>query len=218
MTIEALRQQAAEAVAAAKARVTEQFEVIQLNATIARATSSAVLTATANIQAAEATSNKLRNLEAICEQTITSMPSYNSKTRENRKWMPTRQYGLGNQITALTGLLSGIQYAASVHKPYLLASTGLSEDLIESTLEALGATPYYSNNYGCIIEGSSYDLPKLLDNLQVIESILDITLDKSKLTDASLKARVDVAQLKAEKDQAAIEAAHALRQQAIAIA
>ena len=218
MTIEDLRQQAAQAVADAKARVATQFETIQLQATIARATNPAILAATASVQAAEATSNKLKELEAVCEQTITSMPSYNSKTRENRKWMPSRQYGLGNQITALTGLLSGIQYSATVHKPYLLAATGLSEDLIESTLEALGTTAYYSTNYNAIIVGTDYNLATLNNNLQVIESILDITLDKSKINEATLSNRMLVAQLKAERDQAAHEAALALQLQAVAIA
>jgi hypothetical protein len=146
------------------------------------------------------------------------MPSYNNKTRENRKWMPSRQYGLGNQITALTGLLSGIQYSATVHKPYLLAATGLSEDLIESTLEALGTTAYYSTNYNAIIVGTDYNLATLNNNLQVIESILDITLDKSKINEATLSNRMLVAQLKAERDQAAHEAALALQLQAVAIA
>lgn len=216
--IELLREQAITAVADAKAKVAEQLEIVQLTATINRANNVAILDATVQVQASESVSNRLREITAMCEQTISSMPVFNKKTRENRKWMPSAQYGLGNHITDLTGLLTGIQYSASVHKPYLLAASGLSEDLIESTVEALGSTPYFSLNYGIIIDGTDYNLPKLLANLAVIESIIDIELDKSKLTEANLVNRTVLARAKAERALAEYELGLALKEQMITIA
>jgi hypothetical protein len=217
LTIEQLRANAAEAVANAKAAVSEKLEIAQLTATIARANNQSIIDATAQVKASEAVSAKLKEIATVCEQTISSMPVFNKKTRENRKWSPSAEYGLGSHMTELTGLLTGIQYSATAHKPYLLAASGLSEDLIESTVEALGSTPYFSPNYGVIVNGLNYNLPKLLTNLAVIESIMDIDLDKSKLTEANLSARMELAQLKAEKALAEYESGQALKEQSIVI-
>ena len=75
----------------------------------------------------EATSEELKNLELSCEQIVKDLPITSRTTRETRKWNPSRVYGYGNQIGALVGLLSGIQYSASQHRLQMLATTGLNE-------------------------------------------------------------------------------------------
>lgn len=217
MTIEQLRQQAAEAVAASQAKVAEAFEISRLTATINRASSETIRQATVKAKLEEAATEKLKQIDLICEQTIASMPVYNSTTRENRKWNPTRTYGLGLQMQYLTGILSGIQYSASAHKPFLVASLGISEDLIESTLEALGASAYYSKNFNIVVPEQPSDLDRLISNLGIIEQVLDITIDKSKLTEANFKQRNEVARLRAEAALADREAALAMQAQKVEI-
>lgn len=216
--IEELRIQAAAAVEAAAAAVAEQVEVITLTAAIDRANNTTLQAAAANASISETTTTRLKTIEASCEAIVASMPVYNSKTRENRKWTPRREYGLGLHIQALSGILSGIQYSTATHKAQLLALIpGISEDLIESTLEAFGQTSYYSLNYSTIVPETPADLPKLLNNIQIIEQALSINIDKSKLTPQTIQHKFEIAALKAAKDQADEEASLTLQAQKVVV-
>lgn len=217
MNIEQLRIQAKADMEAAKARVAEKVEIIQLTAQIQLANSEAMQNALAATAITEQASDKLKSLEAICEQIIATMPEINRKTRKNFEWSPRREYGLGLHIQALTGLLNGIQYSSHKHKPHLLAALGLSEHLIESTLDALGSPSYYSENYSTIIPETPACVETLNNNLLIIEQALGITLDKSKIDETSFKTRFEVARLKAELDQADAMATLALQAQKVAI-
>lgn len=217
-SLEQLRAEVAAKVAEAKEKASEMVERIQLIAQLDRATNDNLIEAGVKAQLSSDTTNKLKMLEASCEQIVASIPVMNTKTRENRKWQPRREYGLGNQIQILSGILSGIQYSATQHRPFLLANVpGISEDLIESTLEAFGAPAYYSTNYEMVIPAIPADVSKLHQNLSLIEDKLNISIDKSKITAQVFETRFEVARLRAEKDQADAEAALALQKQKIAI-
>lgn len=217
-SLEQLRAEVATKVAEAKEKASEMVERIQLIAQLDRATNTNLIEAGVKAQLSSDTTNKLKMLEASCEQIVASIPVMNTKTRENRKWQPRREYGLGNQIQILSGILSGIQYSATQHRPFLLANVpGISEDLIESTLEAFGAPAYYSTNYEMVIPAIPADVSKLHQNLSLIEDKLNISIDKSKITAQVFETRFEVARLRAEKDQADAEAALALQKQKIAI-
>lgn len=217
-TLDELRAEVAAKVALAKEQAAEMTERIQLTAQLNRATNTALIEAGVRAQLNSEATEKLKVLELACEQTVASMPVMNTKTRENRKWNPRREYGLGNQIQILSGILSGIQYSSAQHKPFLLAQLpGISEDLIESTLEAFGVPSYYSNNYEMVIPEVAADVSKLYQNLGLIEQKLDITIDKSKITAQVFETRFEVARLKAEKDRADAEAALALQKQKVVI-
>ena len=178
--------------------VAESVEELRITMKLKMLDNPAMKVARINSAITTATSNKLAELHAMCEEIVTSMPILSKKTRENYKWNPSRQYGLGNHITAITGLLSGIQYSANEHKAQMLQATGLSEDLIEQTLEAFGSTAYFNKNFNIVVDAMPYNLEAIHGNLALIEEILDVQLDKSKLTAAVMTNRATIDKTKAE--------------------
>ena len=149
----------------------------------------------------EATSEELKNLELSCEQIVKDLPITSRTTRETRKWNPSRVYGYGNQIGALVGLLSGIQYSASQHRLQMLATTGLNEQIIEDTLVAFGSPAYFSAKYETIIEAKPYDYNAIRSCIEVLEHKLDLNIDMSQLTEANIAKQFEAAQLRAETEQ-----------------
>ncbi len=149
----------------------------------------------------EATSEELKNLELSCEQIVKDLPITSRTTRETRKWNPSRVYGYGNQIGALVGLLSGIQYSASQHRLQMLATTGLNEQIIEDTLAAFGSPAYFSSKYETIIEAKPYDYNAIRSCIEVLEHKLDLNIDMSQLTEANIAKQFEAAQLRAETEQ-----------------
>lgn len=207
--LQELRTQAAEAIAAGKAKAEMMIEVSRLIATINLNNDNVVA---ARVQArlkTEAT-DKLNLLDTACSEIVASMPIYSARTKENRKWNPSKQYGMGNQIALLTGLLSGIQYAAFEHKAQMLALTGLSEDLIEDTLAAFGNTAYYSSNYNVVVDATPANPTALASYLLLVEDALGVTLDKASVNPTSVAHRFTAARLKAETKKAEVDAALAM--------
>lgn len=149
----------------------------------------------------EATSEELKNLELSCEQIVKDLPITSRTTRETRKWNPSRVYGYGNQIGALVGLLSGIQYSASQHRLQMLATTGLNEQIIEDTLVAFGSPAYFSPKYETIIEAKPYDYNAIRSCIEILEHKLDLNIDMSQLTEANIAKQFEAAQLRAETEQ-----------------
>lgn len=198
--IKALEEKVAAAKAEAAEKVAATVKVTRLQAQLKVMTDDKLITAKAHQAITAATSDKLREIEIACESIVSEMPIYSAKTRENRKWNPSRQYGMGNQIAALTGILSGIQYSAMDHRVQMLAYTGLNEDLIEATLEAFGNTAYYSKNHDIVINEVPYSLEGIQNALMLIEEVLDVSLDKSKVTSNVLRSKFEVARLKATAD------------------
>ena len=149
----------------------------------------------------EATSEELKNLELSCEQIVKELPITSRTTRETRKWNPSRVYGYGNQVGALVGLLSGIQYSASQHRLQMLATTGLNEQIIEDTLVAFGSPAYFSPKYETIIEAKPYDYNAIRSCIEVLEHKLNLNIDMSQLTEANIAKQFEAAQLRAETEQ-----------------
>ena len=197
--VQKMKEQLAQLKEEAATKTAELVEVSRLKAQIAIFSSEDIIKAQAAKTVRTATSDKLKQLDATCEEIVRSLPIFSSRTKENRKWNPSRQYGLGNQVATLTGILSGIQYSVTEHREQMLALTGLDEDFIEETLEAFGSTAYYSQNYDMVIDEMPYDMNKLVNNIALIEQALDIQLDKTKLTESVMSNRFEVARIRAER-------------------
>lgn len=204
--LEELRQQAAAAIEAAKLKAADAKEELQLKMTIARTNDNAVL-ARVRAEIKREASDKLNLLNTACDSIVAEMPIYSARTKDNRKWNPSRQYGYGNQIAMVTGLLSGIQYSALDHKQQMLALTNLDDDLIEETMSAFGSASYYSANYHVVTDEVPFNVPAILAGLDLVEERLGLTLDKSTITEASMRAHFNKSRLSAEKKMAEVEAA-----------
>lgn len=186
--LEAMKAEAKKKAKEAVEQANMQAEYFIAEAQIARATNSNITRSIAMAQAANATTAKLERLEAECTAVVAAMPVYSAKTRENRKFNPTRFYGLGNDIAIVIGLLSGINYAAREHRTQLMAKTGLNSTIIEQTLESLGSLSYYSKNYGVVVEAKPYSVEALKANLDTVAAMMNISLDTSVINEDSMKA------------------------------
>lgn len=186
--LEAMKAEAKKKAKEAVEQANMQAEYFIAEAQIARATNSDITRSIAMAQAANATTAKLERLEAECTAVVAAMPVYSARTRENRKFNPTRFYGLGNDIAIVIGLLSGINYAAREHRAQLMAKTGLNSTIIEQTLESLGSLSYYSKNYGVVVEAKPYSVKSLKANLDTVAAMMNISLDTSVINEDSMKA------------------------------
>lgn len=187
------------------AALTERVEMARIQAKLQSLDNPALLQARVVATLNNTASTKLNDLNTACAAIVASMPVYSAKTRENRKWNPSQLYGFGSKINALYMLLSGIQYAATEHKLQMLAITGLSETLIEQTLEAFGSPAYYSSNYHTIVDETPYNIPQLHQSIALLADILDIQLDTTRITEGAMRSRFDVARLRAERQSAEAE-------------
>lgn len=201
--LQALREQAKATVSTKVAAIRDAAEIKRLNSMISGPLGETM----AKQQVVAETSTLLSAMIEECSGIVASMPIYSKATREQRKFNMTKVYGFGNQLSNLLGLLSGIQYSATDHKQLLLAHTGLSEDLIEQTLEAFGRPAYYSTNHSIIIDEQPYDSAKALECIQMIEAELNIILDKSKLTETTFRTQFELARINAETKAAATQLA-----------
>lgn len=186
--LEAMKAEAKKKAKEAVEQANMQAEYFIAEAQIVRATNSDITRSIAMAQAANATTAKLERLEAECTAVVAAMPVYSARTRENRKFNPTRFYGLGNDIAIVIGLLSGINYAAREHRAQLMAKTGLNSTIIEQTLESLGSLSYYSKNYGVVVEAKPYSVKSLKANLDTVAAMMNISLDTSVINEDSMKA------------------------------
>lgn len=159
--------------------------------------------------------SKLKVIEASLAEIVADTPVFNSKTKENRKWKPNRTFNYGNQVAIVVAILNGIQYAAAIHKEEMLAVTGLDEDLIESSLESFGNPAYYNENKGLYNEEQPYNLEQFLANLSLIEQALDVTVNRSKLTEAKFSSTFKVAKLDALEMQSKKELTNKVEQSAL---
>lgn len=200
VTIEQIREQA-------KANVAAKILAAKEAAEIALLTNDSFLNAQVNQALRDQTTEKLTSLIDQCNAIVEANPVINRTLRQERKFNPSKRYGLGNQFALVSGLLSGIQYSVQEHASLMLEITGLSADLIETTLQHLGQLPYYSVNYNEVVEGAAGNASGLLDNILLIESILGITLDKSLIKQSVLDRQHEIALAKAEKAQAENELA-----------
>lgn len=201
--LQALRDQALAKVKADKESIQVKAEVNRLNSIINGSLGSAIATQELTAE----TSKFINGLIEDCTHIVSSTPVFNKATREQRKFNPSRVYSFGSQVGNLVGLLSGIQYSANDHKALLLAHTGLDEDLIEQTLEAFGATAYYSTNHNIVVPERPYDADKARALVEMVEARLNINIDKSKITEATFRSSFELARINAETKRASTELA-----------
>lgn len=195
--LEQLKIQAKASLEAAIAKAKEEAEERRYNAII----SGGVDRVMAISAVKEATSEELKAVEMACSMIVKDLPLTNKATREIRKWNPSRVYGYGNQIGALVGILSGIQYSAAEHRLQMLATTGLNEQIIEDTLNAFGSPSYFSAKYETIVPEKPYCINSIKNSLEVLEIKLNINLDKDAVTEELLSKQFESARLRAETER-----------------
>lgn len=142
--------------------------------------------------------DKLVELGNLCEAVVTEMEIYSKTLKKARTWNASKRYGFGNQFAELSGLLGGIQYSVQEHAVQMLELTGLSSDLIERTLNAMGNLPYYSVNNNVLVEGTPTNVEELITCVQLLEYQLGIQIDKSLITQAVADRQYYMAEVKAE--------------------
>lgn len=207
-TLEQAREQAAQAIVTKMAEAKAKVELSLL-------TNEKFQNALVNQKIREESTSKLAALEAMCESIVNDNPVYSKALKKDRTWNPSRTYGYGNQVATLSGILSGIQYSVSEHSALMLAATGLTADLVEATLEAFGNLPYYSSNYGTVVDGKPMNVELVRDNLDLIAYSLGIQIDKSAITQQQADRLYASAQAKAEKAQAEQQLGAAMEQYVI---
>ena len=195
--LEQLKIQAKASLEAAITKAKEEAEERRYNAII----SGGVDRVMAISAVKEATSEELKAVEMACSMIVKDLPLTNKATREIRKWNPSRVYGYGNQIGALVGILSGIQYSAAEHRLQMLATTGLNEQIIEDTLNAFGSPSYFSAKYETIVPEKTYCINSIKNSLEVLEIKLNINLDKDAITEELLSKQFESARLRAETER-----------------
>lgn len=195
--LEQLKIQAKASLEAAITKAKEEAEERRYNAII----SGGVDRVMAISAVKEATSEELKAVEMACSMIVKDLPLTNKATREIRKWNPSRVYGYGNQIGALVGILSGIQYSAAEHRLQMLATTGLNEQIIEDTLNAFGSPSYFSAKYETIVPEKPYCINSIKNSLEVLEIKLNINLDKDAITEDLLSKQFESARLRAETER-----------------
>lgn len=200
LTLEQARAQAKATIEAKMAAAREQAELSLL-------TNAKFQDAIVNQKIREESTEKLRQLGSQCAAIVSEMEVYSKTLKKARTWNPSKRYGYGNQFAELSGLLSGIQYSVQEHSNQMLAVTGLTPDLIERTLNALGQLPYYNTNYNEVIAGSPTDAEELVTCVQLLEMALGIVIDKSLITQAVADRQFEVATLRAEAAQAEAQTA-----------
>lgn len=210
--LETLRAQLAAKREQAEQALAERIEVAQIRAELNLLENDKFQQALAEQTLREQATSKLDELNLLCASIVTENPVYSTTLKKDREWKPSKLYGYGNQIAELMGLLNGIQYSVSEHNSLMLAATGLSKDLIESTLSYAGQLPYYSTNHSTIVEGTRMDVEGFLTNLQLIEQVLGVQLDKRGITQAKADTLYAVAQAKAEKAEAEVQLGETVQQ------
>ena len=195
--LEQLKIQAKASLEAAITKAKEEAEERKYNAIISGGVDRVMAIAAVK----EATSEELKAVEMACSMIVKDLPLTNKATREIRKWNPSRVYGYGNQIGALVGILSGIQYSAAEHRLQMLATTGLNEQIIEDTLNAFGSPSYFSAKYETIVPEKPYCINSIKNSLEVLEIKLNINLDKDAITEELLSKQFESARLRAETER-----------------
>lgn len=195
--LEQLKIQAKASLEAAITKAKEEAEERRYNAIISGGVDRVMAIAAVK----EATSEELKAIEMACSMIVKDLPLTNKATREIRKWNPSRVYGYGNQIGALVGILSGIQYSAAEHRLQMLATTGLNEQIIEDTLNAFGSPSYFSAKYETIVPEKPYCINSIKNSLEVLEIKLNINLDKDAITEELLSKQFESARLRTETER-----------------
>lgn len=188
----------------------EQFEAMKQTAAserIAAAVESlyenpAYIEAAINVEQSAQVLENLDRIERSCEAIVSAMPIFSTKTRQNRKWMPTQTYGYDLTIQAIIRICTGITYSANEHKRQMLAVTGLSDVLLAAVVDNLPSEPYYSRNYSVVVEGKEGNVQALAQAIQLVATQLGVIVPTTSLTPEFVRTRAEVARIKAERQAA----------------
>ena len=200
--LEAIRNQVNAAKEAAKAQLAEKIEMAKLQTELSLLNNEKFQQAKVQAVLRQEATDKLEELNNVCAAIVDSNQVYSQAQKQVRTWKPSKRYGFGNQFAELIGLLNGIQYSVSEHSNLMLAATGLNKDLIEATLSALGTSTYYSVNNSVVVKGQPVQLEELINNVQLVEQVLGVSIDKSKLTQEQFDLQERIATAKAEQAEA----------------
>ena len=201
----------------AKKKVEEKKAELALKAELNRLNNEDLLEKEAQAALIRDTTDKLKLLEASLAQIVADTPVYDTRAKQNKVWKPVRDFNYGNHISLITAILNGINYASAVHKEEMLALTGLDEDLVESTLESFGSQSYYNRNLEVVVDERQFNVEELLKNLALIEQILQVNLNKSKLTEEYMSQVFERARIKAEKDRSEANLTRSIEESLIAL-
>lgn len=136
-----------------------------------------------------------------CKAVISTMPIYNTKTRQDKKWAGRPTYGLGKDIELLHELCSGVLYSVEEHKTLMCGQVGLDISTVEEFLTSLGNTAYYSTNYSTIVEEIPYDVARIKEAILLLGEQLGIVIEDNTINETNMAARFEKARIKAEKDK-----------------
>lgn len=196
--------------AQSRAEIQEKVDIIRAEVEFSTLTNPALQAIRAKHAVAEHTSATIAGHLMACKAIVDDNKMYNARMRKDRMFNPSRTYGFGNQIAEITGLVSGMLYSAADHYNMMYTIVPLSRDLLERTVQAVGRTPYYSEKYSVVVDGTPTDVPALLDCLTLIEDALNIQLDKSGVTQEAADTIWTTAQTRAEALMAEAQQAQAL--------
>lgn len=177
----------------------EHMQDIQALFAQQRAQSSVARTSDLAVRAAVCIYGKNKNITLFndmnnaCKQIVEQMPVYSKRLKEDRKWNPSKRYAFGNDIAEITGICSGIQYAAAEHRTEMLASVRLDEAFVSLWNQAIGRLPYYSEKGRVVETGNKVDKELLLGLIYAFEDQFECIIDKSQLTDSTIDKEYNIA-------------------------
>ena len=206
VNIETLRAQLTAARDAAAAAMAERVEVAKLTAELSLLNNEALQEAKAKVLVQEDTNARIDQFVKQCEAIVEQAP-IKDRSGKNRTFRSSKRFGFGNTIAELVGLLAGIQYSAGEHNELMLATTGLSKGLIESTLESLGQLSYFNQNHSAIVEGTVGNADMIRANLQLVAQQLGLVIEVNHITQDLLERQEELALLRAQQDEAEAEKA-----------
>jgi hypothetical protein len=189
-------------VKAAQAEAVEKAQRAQLEAQLGLLESPLYQQALVNQQRQQVSINRIEGMLEEAKAVIAAVPVYDSIRRQDKQWNGRVLYGHGIEFNNLYQLLSGIMYSSREHKQLLLEQTGLTESLIESTINAFGNTAYFSIRDGVIVDEVPFNIATLIANCTLIAATLSIELPMTELMEDKFVKRFETAKVRAEKEEA----------------
>lgn len=118
--------------------------------------------------------------QMVSESNIQTLDSYIAVIEEryaenNRKLSPT--FGFGVVVNKILTIIKAIQYAKADEKEEFLLLTGLSEQLVEEIIDALGNTAYFSVRELKIIPAQPCNITALQQGLQIAGTLMQVVGD-----------------------------------------
>ena len=110
-------------------------------------------------------------------------------------------FGMGLLPNKILAILKSIQYSKHEEKLDLLLMTGLSEDIIEETLDAYGNTSFFSKAAIEVVPAQPMDIMKIKILLTEVARDMGLVsnLDLSRFNSENVKYQYDRAQLRADE-------------------